>query len=196
MDRFLLTLALVAFFALCVFGMWRGWRRQAREQSVEFPPFPAMPGETGTAVLPDLRGMYVCTTRSGHWQQRVVTRGAGLRTSGTLRLYADGVRVERIGAPGFWIPRENVLRATTARAMAGKVMGTAALLVITWQLDDAVLDTGFKADDIAGYPEWIEALGGDSGAAHASGSPVETSAVLETAQQQPPSGAGEHAEER
>lgn len=161
MERLLLTLAVLAFFALCVFGMWRGWRRQARAQSVEFPPFPELPDAPGNPVLEAARGMYVCTTRAGHWQQRVVTRGAGMRTSGTLRIYPGGLEVERIGAPGFWIPRESVLGADTARGMAGKVMGTEALLVITWQLGETVLDTGFKADDVDVYPEWIEVLTGD-----------------------------------
>lgn len=158
MDRLLLTLLVVLFFALCVLGMWRGWRRQARTQSVEFPPFPEVPRQRGEPLLPAASGLYVATTRSGHWQQRVVTRGAGLRTTATLRLYPGGVEVERVGAPGFWIPMESVRTAGTARGMAGKVMGTEGLLVITWQLGDSTLDTGFRGDDRTVYPQWIEML--------------------------------------
>lgn len=160
MERLLLTLLVVAFFALCAFGMWRGWRRQARAQSVEFPPFPDVPADPGIPVLPDARGSYVCTTRGGHWQQRVVTRGAGLRTTATLRLYSAGVEIERVGAPGFWIPVESVIAVGTGKGMAGKVMGTQSLLVISWRLGDAELDTGFKADDITVYPQWIAELDG------------------------------------
>lgn len=165
MERFLLTLLCVAFFGLCLYGMWRGWRRQAREQSVLVPPFPQPPEQLGEPVL-EARGLYVSTTNAGRWQQRIVTRGAGLRTTAVLRLHPSGVEVERLGAPGFWIPRESVTEVRTAAGMAGKVMGSDSLLVITWRLrgpsgaseTDAMLDTGFRADDRGVHGEWIDAL--------------------------------------
>ena len=52
MDRLILTLAIVAFFALCVWGMRLGWRRKARSQSVLVPPFPEVPEYPGELVLP------------------------------------------------------------------------------------------------------------------------------------------------
>ncbi|GAB3477155.1 transporter [Amycolatopsis cihanbeyliensis] len=159
MDRLLLTLLVVAFFGLCVLGMWRGWRRQARAQSVEFAPFPEVPADPGTPVLPAMRGVYVCSTRAGHWQQRIVTRGAGVRSAATLCLYPEGVEVRREGAPEFWIPRESVVDAKLARGMAGKVLGTDSLLVITWRLAGTDIDTGFRGDGTDSYPQWIDALG-------------------------------------
>lgn len=159
MDRLLLSLLVAAFFALCVYGMWRGWRRQAREQSVEFAPFPETPAQPGEPVL-EAHGLYVCSTRAGHWQERIVTRGAGLRTTATLRCYDGGVEVDRVGAPGFWIPRESVVDVATAKGIAGKVMGTNTLLVITWRLGETKVDTGFRGDDVDVYPEWIDALRG------------------------------------
>lgn len=155
MDRLLLTLLVVAFFGLCVWGMWRGWRRQAREQSVEFPPFPPTPADPGE-LRDEARGFYVSTTRAGHWQQRVVTRGVGMRGAATLRRYPGGVAVDRDGAPSFWIPRDRIERLHTASGMAGKVMGTQSLLVITWRLGETLLDTGFKADDVNVYERWME----------------------------------------
>ncbi|WP_158892184.1 transporter [Amycolatopsis anabasis] len=158
MDRLWLTLAVVAFFALCVWGMWLGWRRKARSQSVQVPPFPSAPDNLGEPVLPPARGLYVSTTRAGHWQDRIVTRGAGLRTSATWRLYESGLEVERVGAPGFWIPAESIVDVRRDRAIAGKVMGSDSLLVITWQLSDVLLDTGFRGDDLGAYPQWMERL--------------------------------------
>ncbi|SFB21889.1 hypothetical protein SAMN05216266_106204 [Amycolatopsis marina] len=160
MDRLLLSLLVAAFFGLCVYGMWRGWRRQARAQSVEFPPFPEVPAQPGEPVL-EAHGLYVCTTRAGRWQERIVTRGAGLRTTATLRCYPGGIEVERVGAPGFWIPRESVVDTVIGKGMAGKVMGTDSLLVITWRLGEEAVDTGFRGDDIDVYPKWIEALHGN-----------------------------------
>ncbi|EHR60814.1 PH-like domain-containing protein [Saccharomonospora cyanea] len=155
MDRLLLTLLCFAFFALCLYGMWRGWRRQARTQSVRVPPFPAVPAERGELLL-QTRGLYVSTTTSGHWQDRIVTRGVGMRGPAVLRLYDRGIEVDRAGAPGFWIPRDSVVRVGTAKGMAGKVMGTESLLVLTWRLGDVELDTGLRGDDLSVYPQWIE----------------------------------------
>ncbi|MFC4002334.1 transporter [Prauserella oleivorans] len=159
MERLLLTLLVFALFALGVYGMWRGWRRQARAQSVRIPPFPQRPADPGEPEL-EAAGLYAATTNAGHWQQRVVTRGAGLRGRATLRLYPGGVEVDRAGAPGFWIPRESITDVTTAKGMAGKVMGTASLLVFTWRVGDVELDTGFRGDDLGVYPQWINKVKG------------------------------------
>lgn len=156
-DRILLTLAVFAFFLFCVFLMWRGWRRKSRAQSVQVPPFPEIPAEPGE-VLIESTGLYVSTTTAGHWQDRVVTRGAGLRTGAVWRLHEGGVAIERGGAPDFWIPRSSVTGVRKDKGMAGKVMGIDALLIITWLAGDVELDTGFRGDEVDDYPQWIETL--------------------------------------
>ncbi|MGC7101206.1 transporter [Amycolatopsis lurida] len=160
MERFLLTLLVAAFFALCVFGMWLGWRRKARSQSARIAPFPEVPVDLGEPLL-TADGLYVSTTIAGRWQERVVTRGAGLRGYATLRLYDMGVEVDRGRAPGFWIPRASITGVRTDKGMAGKVMGTDSLLVLTWRPggDGEELDTGFRGDDLEVYPRWLEELG-------------------------------------
>lgn len=165
MERFVLTLLVIGLFLLVAFGMWRGWRRKAREQSVRYAPFPEVPEHLadpevarGAGPRDTATGIYVATTRSGHWQDRIVTRGAGVRGPATLRRYTAGVVVDRDGAPGFFIPAESLVDAKTAKAMAGKVMGTNGLLVITWRLGETLVDTGFRGDDISVYPQWIHAL--------------------------------------
>jgi hypothetical protein len=155
MDRVLLTLAVVVFFLLCLCGMWLGWRRRARSQSARVLPFPVAPDELGDELLA-AQGIYVSTTRAHHWQDRIVTRGMGLRTSASWRLYAAGIEVIRVGAEGFWIPIESIVDIRTDKAIAGKVMGIDGLLVITWRLGDVLLDSGFRGDSIDDYPEWID----------------------------------------
>ncbi len=157
MERFWLVLAIVAFFLLCLWGMYLGWRRKSRSQSARVPPFPAIPSDPGDVLL-ESTGVYLATTFAGEWQNRVVTRGAGLRTSASWRLHDGGVAVERGGAPDFWIPRDAVTGIRRDKKIAGKVMGTDALLVIAWRLGDADLDTGFRGDDLDDYPQWIEQL--------------------------------------
>jgi hypothetical protein len=158
MDRLLLTLAIVVFFALCVWGMRRGWLRKARSQSVLVPPFLEAPEAPGEPVLPETTGLYVSTTIAGEWQNRIVTRGAGLRSAATLRLYAGGIEVDRVGAPGFWIPAESLSAVRRDNHIAGKVLGVEGLLIVTWKAGETLLDTGFRGDDVDVYPQWIEAL--------------------------------------
>jgi hypothetical protein len=157
-DRFLLTLLVLAVFGLAVWGMWRGWRRKAREQSARYDPFPEVPDDLGPE-LAATKGLYVATTPHGRWQERIVTRGVGMRGPATLHRHDAGIVVDRDGAVSFLIPAESIVDIKTGQKMAGKVMGTDGLLVITWRLGDELLDTGFRGDDLGVYPEWIK-IGG------------------------------------
>ncbi|MTD55919.1 PH-like domain-containing protein [Amycolatopsis pithecellobii] len=158
MERFILVLVVVACFLLALWGMRLGWRRRARSQSVLVPPFPQVPEQPGEPGL-EAPGLYVSTTTAGDWQNRIVTRGMGLRGRAVLRRFPGGVEVDRAGAPGFWIPQDAIVGARRGSAIAGKVMGTDSLLIITWRLGEVELDTGFRGDDHGDYPQWIQSLG-------------------------------------
>ena len=158
MERLLLVLVVVALFLLAIWGMRVGWRRKARSQSARVLPFPEVPAEPGEPQL-EANGLYVSTTTAGDWQDRIVTRGMGMRGRAMLRRYPNGVEVDRAGAPGFWIPAGTVVDVKRASAIAGKVMGSDSLLVITWRCGDVELDTGFRGDDHGVYPQWMESLG-------------------------------------
>jgi hypothetical protein len=156
MERLLLVLAIVVFFLLCLFAMWRGWVHKARGQSARVPLFPQIPDDLGEPLLTD-SGLYISTTSAGNWQDRIVTRGAGIRTKATWRLHETGVAIERTGGPDFFIPASAVTGARASGQIAGKVMGNEGLLIITWFAGDVALDTGFRGDlDV--YPQWIERL--------------------------------------
>ncbi|GAA5166698.1 transporter [Amycolatopsis dongchuanensis] len=134
-----------------------GWRRRARSQSVLVPPFPQVPADPGEPLL-EAPGLYVSTTTAGNWQDRIVTRGMGLRGRAVLRRYPGGIEVDRAGAPGFWIPDEAVTGVRRGSAIAGKVMGSDSLLIVTWRLGEVELDTGFRGDDHGTYDQWIDSL--------------------------------------
>jgi hypothetical protein len=159
-ERLALVLIVAACLALLLWGMRVGWRRKARSQSVLVPPFPQAPDEPGEPEL-ETKGLYVSTTTAGNWQDRIVTRGLGLRGRANLRLYSGGVEVDRTGAPGFWIPREAVTGVRIGSAIAGKVMGTESLLIITWRAGETEVDTGFRGDDLEAYPQWTQKLGNE-----------------------------------
>jgi hypothetical protein len=84
----------------------------------------------------------------------------GVRAAATAHAYRSGLVLERQGEPPVFVPAQDLVDARLAPALAGKVMGEGGLLVIRWRLGDAVLDTGFRADDKSRYPEWIDALKG------------------------------------
>ncbi|GAB3009833.1 PH-like domain-containing protein [Saccharothrix stipae] len=161
MTRVLLSLAVLAIFLLCLYGMWRGWRRRARRQAGVLPEFPRPPAETGATML-ETTGVYVGTTIGDDWQDRVAVGDIGHRAEATLKLTETGVLVERTGASALWIPTAQVDGARTARGLAGKVMTADGLLVVRWHLGDRVFDTGFRGDDKDVYEQWVQALGGDS----------------------------------
>ena len=152
-----MTLLVVAFFLLCAAAMWLGWRRKAAAQRADHPDFPPVPDDLGA---PDaaMTGRYVATTTAGRWQDRIVAHGVGMRGPATLRRHPAGVVVARDGARDLFIPAAAIRDVKTTRGMAGKVMGTEGLLVITWRHGDTEVDTGFRGDDQGAYQDWIAVL--------------------------------------
>ncbi|HEX6346987.1 transporter [Umezawaea sp.] len=157
MTRVFLSLAVLAFFALCLYGMWHGWQRRARRQAAVLADFPAVPTDTG-AVLLETTGQYIGTTIGDNWQDRIAVGDIGHRAEAVLRLTDRGVRIERTGASELWIPRSAVESARTDRGLAGKVMTKDGLLVVRWHLGEQLVDTGFRGDDKDVYEQWVDAL--------------------------------------
>jgi len=153
--RALLTLLCALALGLALVGLRVGWRNRANRQASlgALPPIPAL----GAALLRQ-DGVYIGTTFATSWQDRVVHRGLGLRANATATLHAEGVLLDREGAEAIFVPVGDVVAARLAPALAGKVMGAGGLLVIQWRLGDAVLDTGFRADDKTSYPAWVRAI--------------------------------------
>ncbi|ASO19943.1 hypothetical protein FHR81_000376 [Actinoalloteichus hoggarensis] len=160
MDRLLLTLAFVAFFALCAWGMWRGWHRRAADQAGVLPALPQPAPELLDApdVLPALTGVYIGTTSAENWQARIVAGDFGHRSAGALRLVDEGVLIERDGATTLWLPAHALRSARIDSKSAGKVVPGGGLLVLTWQHGDFDLDTSFRADDKSDYEKWVARL--------------------------------------
>jgi len=158
MTRVLLSVAVLLFFALCVYGMWHGWKRRQREQA-GLPAFPATPGTLGEARL-TTTGVYIGTTNAGNWQDRVQVGDIGHRAEATLSLVPEGVAIDRVGASPIFIPAGAVRDARTDRGLAGKVMfSEEGLLVVQWENEGHLFDTGFRGDDKDVYDEWVAALG-------------------------------------
>jgi hypothetical protein len=147
-PRLLLTVAVLALIGLGVWGMRRGWRaRGARQSDVAAPaPVPA-DLEAGGPQGAGVPGMYVATTTAGDLLDRIVVHGLGNRGRAELYLRSQGVLVDRVGEPPLWIPVESLRAVRLGSGQAQKAYEAGGLILITWQLGDRQVDTGFRADD-------------------------------------------------
>lgn len=153
MTRTLLVAVCIALLLLVLFGMRVGWRNRGRRQAF-LPPVPEPPPDLGTPSLLST-GLYVGTSFSSSWQDRVVHGGLGERADAEAQLHPSGLLIDRIGARPVFLPRQSWVGARLAPGLVGKVTGAGGLLVVRWQLGDSELDTAFRADDKTTYPQWV-----------------------------------------
>ena len=159
MERFWLTLAVLAVCVLAGYGLLVGWRHRAQRQA-GLPELPSVPEDFGLALATPLTGLYVCTTTAGNWQDRIVARGLGRRANATAELTADGVLIDRIDDDAIFLPAGSLTAVGTAPGIAGKVMGLPnGVLIVSWRLGDVELYSGFRADDPQLQADWIAAAG-------------------------------------
>jgi hypothetical protein len=146
-PRLLLTLAVLAIIALGVWGMRRGWQARGARQSDIAAPAP-VPDHVRTGDPEGgVPGMYVATTTAGDLLDRIVVHGLGNRGRADLYLRSQGVLVDRAGEPPLWIPVESLRAIRLGSGQAQKAYEAGGLILITWQLGDREVDTGFRADD-------------------------------------------------
>lgn len=141
-DRLPAVLLLVGFVALAWAGMAWGWRRRAGRQSDLAAPGapPSAPGD----VLATAEGLYVGSVTRGDWLDRVVPHQLGARATADVTVHADGLLLERDGAPPVWTSRADLIAVRRDTGLAGKVTETGGLVVWTWRLGDQVLESGLR----------------------------------------------------
>jgi hypothetical protein len=164
-----LVLSFLFLFVMILIGLRLGWRNRGRRQAF-LPELPVAPAELGTELAPAFDGLYLGTTTSLHWQDRIVAHGLGERANVHASLTTAGVLIDRAGREPLFIPNAALLDARLEAAIAGKVVGRGGILVLRWHHGDTDLDTGLRADDRASYVAWIQAItarasSSDSGAA-------------------------------
>ncbi|MGV9676774.1 PH-like domain-containing protein [Nocardia sp. NPDC003482] len=155
MERLLWVLGLLALFALCLWLMYRAWRKKARKQAAAVGELPTVPAELGAQLLEPTTGLYTGTTLAPSWQNRIAVGDLGFRATAELTRFERGILLERDGATPLWIPQESITAVRTERGHAGKVMTADGVLVIRWKLPTGTeVDTGFRGDDKTVYPAW------------------------------------------
>ncbi|MCK1813046.1 hypothetical protein MTQ13_01945 [Streptomyces sp. XM4011] len=168
------TVGLLLLVALVYWLMREGWKWRGSLQG-DLPELPAPPQTPGEARL-RLTGRYHGSTTAGQWLDRIVAHGLGARSRAELTLTAEGITVERTGAPDFLIPAGRVRGARLDKGIAGKVLTEGGLLVITWEHGDRLLDSGFRSDRAEEHAAWVQALQPASTAAAGPHTPEEGAA--------------------
>ena len=146
-TRILLTVGVLLVIALAIWGMRHGWRARATRQA-DLPAPPAPPENLlGPEADQGVGGLYVATTTTGDLLDRIVAHGLGHRGRATLSSNDAGVLIRRVGEVDVWIPRADLRDVRLGSGQAQKAFEAGGLILITWQLGDTSVDTGFRADD-------------------------------------------------
>ncbi len=149
------AVGLLILIGLVYWLMRQGWNWRRTLQS-DLSELPAVPADPGPALL-TATGRYHGSTTAGNWLDRVVAHGLGTRSLAELTLTEQGLLARRPGDTDLWIPVGSLTGARVDSGIAGKVV-PAGLLVITWTLGGAPLDSGFRADHPDEHAAWVEAV--------------------------------------
>ena len=136
--------------------MRQGWQWRRTLQG-GLPALPQPPEDLGEPLLAT-EGRYHGSTAADEWLDRIVAHGLGVRSKVRLTLTEQGLDVDRVGAPGFFVATDALRGARLDRAIAGKVLPEGGLLVVTWELGDTLIDSGFRSDRAADHPAWVQRI--------------------------------------
>lgn len=155
--RIALVVVVLLVIGLACWGMWRGWQNRARRQ--EHIPAPvAPPAALAAAGGAAVRGRYLGSTTAGDWLDRVVVHHLGVVSNADLVVADEGVLFEREGEPDLFVPRASLREVRLDRGIAGEVYEQGGVVVLTWQLGEALLDTGFRANRTQDHVDVMDAL--------------------------------------
>lgn len=154
--RLALTLAVIATIALAVWGMRRSWLGRADRQG-GMPAPQARPASLGHVRVESCPGRYVATATAGDWLDRIVAHDLGAPSRAELTVTSAGVLVDK-DTGSFWIPAKDILSVRLGQGIAQQVFESNGLVLITWQLGDATLETGFRADSVTDHVAVVRSI--------------------------------------
>ena len=138
---------LALFVVLVLWAMVRSWRRRGDRTTAVVPALFDVPEELGTEILGPVDVLYVTTTVSRSWLERIGAHGLGVRSRGTAQVGSAGLRVLRDGANDLFVPADRVRGTVRSSGMVGKFVGDQSIVVVTWQPGDdpdVLVDTGLR----------------------------------------------------
>lgn len=144
MDRAVPSVITTIVILLAVAGMIAGWRARVRKGSDLTAP-DSVPADTGEILAVD-SGLYVATTVANAPLERVAARGLGFRSRATVTVTGAGMIVELKGRAPFFVDRASLLGVDRATWVIDKAVEPGGLVVVTWRLGSADLDSYFRLD--------------------------------------------------
>ena len=121
--------------------MYRGWQGRVRRQRDVPAPAPVPPALVERAATDGVQVVYVSTTTTADWLDRLAVHGLGVRGDARLLVDPTGVALVRDGQPDVFVPADR-LRAVRRETMrAGKALPGPGLLVWDWVLGAALVST-------------------------------------------------------
>lgn len=137
------VVGVIVVVLLVLFLMRKGWRnRSKRHADIIAPVWPADLELPSTSVP----AMYVGSSRAGDWLDRIVVHGLGVRSRAEVSVVPQGIAIVRAGAPDVFIPAASIRETRTDRAVSATVRSKDSIVLVTWQLGDATLETGLRTD--------------------------------------------------
>lgn len=155
MDRFLLTMLVVATIAVVFLLMAWGWRNGLKRSA-----HIAMPSEVVDAPIAagPWEGRFLGTTYAGRWLDRVHAHDLGVRSMVTITVTLQGVNVVRPGARSFSVPMADLVAARADSGIAGRAYETGGIIVVTFRLGDDLLEFGVRFPSTADHLAALAAL--------------------------------------
>ncbi|MBB5935590.1 hypothetical protein FHS42_002652 [Streptomyces zagrosensis] len=150
------VVGLLLIVVLLYWLMREGWKWRGLLQS-DLPGLADAPEQPGEPVLV-MAGRYHGSTKAGQWLERIVAHGLGARSRADVTLTDAGLDVRRPGARDFFVPTDALRGARLDKGIAGKVLTEGGLLVITWQLGEQLIDSGFRSHHAAEHTAWVAAI--------------------------------------
>ena len=149
---------LVLITVVALIAMRRGWSRRARWSGSALPSLPEVPAERGPVRFGPVEATYLSSTLAGRPLERLAVHGLGVRSPAVVEVDEAGVLVRRTGSADLYLPASAVLHVTLAAGIAGTAVGRARLVLIGWQADQTVVETGLLPRHDADRAGLIEAI--------------------------------------
>ena len=159
MERLAWTAVVLAVVAVTCLPMWRVVRRSKASQAA-VPPLPERPQAGCVDVVPPAPGVYVSSTAAGDWLDRISVRDLGVRSRAVLHVTPAGVSFDRTGASDVFVPSAYLRGVRREKGMAGKSANRGALVIVSWEHGDRLLDTGFRPDRVKDADRLAAAIAG------------------------------------
>lgn len=154
-GRVLAVLITLALIGLALWGMRRGWLNRQRRQADIVAPVQ----EAGAmSFVLDEPGLFLGTSRAGDWLDRIAVHDLGVRSQARCHVGSDGVWLERQGAADVVIPVRDIVEVRVDRGVAATVRSKDSVLVLTWDLGDVRVDTGFRAATADAQQRLLDAM--------------------------------------